>query len=70
MLSQILKRLGAIIYYLLLLSLSRIWKQLSRKYYNAYSDINGKTVNKYAVTFTLIGLDEAAVHLLEVQFIE
>ena len=26
---------------------------MSRKYYNAYSDINGKTVNMYAVTFTL-----------------
>ena len=36
--------------YLLLLSFSRIWKELSRKYYNAYSDINGKTVNEYAVT--------------------
>ena len=43
MLPHILKRIGAIM-------------ALPRKYYNAYSDLNGETVNKYAVTFTLIGL--------------
>ena len=63
MLPQIWKRLGTVMtpcdFFLFILLLFIIIKFLveSGKYYNVYSDINVKTVQKYAVTFTLIGLD-------------